>query len=1190
MNNKLVSKVLTAAVSITTVVSLSGASALMPSVAHGATLEELMAQIAALQAQLVALQGAASSSSTGSAASAALLASGDLTLGSKGAAVMDLQKFLNANGAQVAASGAGSPGNETTTFGSLTKAALAKWQAAKGVSPAAGYFGPRTRAAMAAAGGTTSTGGTTTTPAPAGTGLTVRLAPDQPAASLAPDNAARIPFTKVQLTASADGDVTVTGLVVERTGLAADAALSAVLLLDENGSQVGLKKTLNSEHRATVGESLTVKAGTTRTLTVAGNRADTSTNSGQTLALSLVGVNTSANVNATFPLMGATHTINESLSIGTVTLARGPLDPGSSVTKEIGTTSYTFSSIKVTAGSTEKVYLKSIRWNQTGSAGSSDLANVKTWVDGTSYDATVSADGKYYTSTFPGNGLLMDKGFSKELSIKGDITGGSSRTVDFDIAKLTDLALVGETYGYGIVPPQTGSSDPTDDTAAFSNTEDPWYDAAQVLVSSGTLSVSTWTGVQAQNVAINLADQPMGGWTVDIKGEAVSVANMRFNVQLSAGEAMTQLTNVKLVDGSGKVVAGPLDGTGATAYGTLTFTDTVTFPVGVTNLKMIGKLSTDFENNDTVAASTTPSSGWTTVTGQTTGNSITPSPASALTGQTMTVKAASLTLSVSSVPIAQTVIAGVNQFEFARYILDASGSGEDIRLTSLPLEYNVPTGSASDLTNCKLYDGSTVLNTSDVKNPSAAASSTAFTFDGSGLTLAKGTTKQLSLKCDLKASATGSYAWGYDSGSSPSPTGLVSGQSATLTENDNAGQTMTAATSGTLAVSLDSASPAYALASPGQTVELARIKFSATNEDVTLKQLALQLSSVASNTPIDLVGQKVTIHTTDGTQVGEATFASGDNATSSAISVNVPKDGSKVLVVKGTLAAISASGPATRSGDLVVVDYDGDNEGLNGNYGTGVSSGATVTPAANDTASSGARVMKAYPTLEQVALSSSERTLTNGDAKTLYKFKVTANNGDVALYKMSFSVSSSTAAGSNATTTKFGLYAFTDSGMSSPDANFNGTNNPGGLVNAGTCFNGLVSNTAGASTGGNLGASSALVEIFPDQTGCNQGTTTLVVPSGSTRWFKLVASVKTLAPSGTSENLQVQLEGDAAFPVNSSNLMQQASGVDGDTNDDFIWSPVSTSTSNAASDLDWTNAYGVVGLPSTNMNSETISK
>ena len=131
---------------ITAIFSLSGAGALLPLTVHGATLEEqinaLLAQIAALQAQIAAPP---------------LTSSGDLTLGSKGAAVKALQQYLNANGAQVAASGAGSPGNETEFFGSLTKKALAQWQTANGVSPAAGYFGPKTRAKMA---------GTAAAPAP----------------------------------------------------------------------------------------------------------------------------------------------------------------------------------------------------------------------------------------------------------------------------------------------------------------------------------------------------------------------------------------------------------------------------------------------------------------------------------------------------------------------------------------------------------------------------------------------------------------------------------------------------------------------------------------------------------------------------------------------------------------------------------------------------------------------------------------------------------------------------------------------------------------------------------------------------------------------------------------------------------------------------------------------------------------
>jgi peptidoglycan hydrolase-like protein with peptidoglycan-binding domain len=69
-------------------------------------------------------------------------------MGSSGPDVRDLQKFLNARGFMIAGSGAGSSGNETEYFGSLTRLALARFQAAHGISPAAGYFGPITRMAI----------------------------------------------------------------------------------------------------------------------------------------------------------------------------------------------------------------------------------------------------------------------------------------------------------------------------------------------------------------------------------------------------------------------------------------------------------------------------------------------------------------------------------------------------------------------------------------------------------------------------------------------------------------------------------------------------------------------------------------------------------------------------------------------------------------------------------------------------------------------------------------------------------------------------------------------------------------------------------------------------------------------------------------------------------------------------------
>lgn len=129
-------------------------------VTSGQTVAELNAQIQAFLAQITALQQQLGQASTGS--SSLYNWTRDLTLGSTGADVKALQQFLNGQGFMVASSGVGSTGNETEYFGALTKAALASFQAAKGISPAVGYFGPITRSFIATNYTGTTTPGTTT--------------------------------------------------------------------------------------------------------------------------------------------------------------------------------------------------------------------------------------------------------------------------------------------------------------------------------------------------------------------------------------------------------------------------------------------------------------------------------------------------------------------------------------------------------------------------------------------------------------------------------------------------------------------------------------------------------------------------------------------------------------------------------------------------------------------------------------------------------------------------------------------------------------------------------------------------------------------------------------------------------------------------------------------------------------------
>jgi len=116
--------------------------------------EDLQAQINTLLAQIAALSATPATSASASAV-CPYTWTRDLKTGATGADVKMLQMFLNSNAdTRVAATGAGSTGMETETFGPATAAAVSRFQVmhrADILTPAGlvnptGYFGPSTRA------------------------------------------------------------------------------------------------------------------------------------------------------------------------------------------------------------------------------------------------------------------------------------------------------------------------------------------------------------------------------------------------------------------------------------------------------------------------------------------------------------------------------------------------------------------------------------------------------------------------------------------------------------------------------------------------------------------------------------------------------------------------------------------------------------------------------------------------------------------------------------------------------------------------------------------------------------------------------------------------------------------------------------------------------------------------------------
>ncbi len=1070
----------------------------------------------------------------------------DLTLGSSGADVTSLQQTLISKGYAI-------PAGATGYFGAQTQTAVKAWQTAAGITPAAGYFGPKSRAAFPCS----STGPTTGPTAPAGTGLSVS-AGTAITNALAPQGASRVPFTNFNVTAGNDGDVTVNSVTVQRVGPAQNAAFAGTVLIDlDTGMQVGTSKTFNSNHQANIGAPIVVKAGTTKRFQVAGNMASSlSSYAGEAPGLSVIAINTSAAVSGALPITGAYHTINATLTVGSLSLdTSNAFAANSSVSKEIGTTGQRVSGFRLTAGSSEDVRLKSLTFNQTGSVSGTDLANVMVYVGTTGYPMTASADGKYYSATL-GSGLVIPKGNQVEVYVTYDVVGSNSsgRTIIFDVDKTTDIFATGEIYGYGISPSTSGgSSVPTTRANTTETTGTPYlYANAITVTGAAATTISKANEVPAQNIAINVPNQPLGGYIVDLRGEEMTVAStvVTFATTTASLNSSSPLTSVTIVDANGAVVAGPVDPT-CTSSCSATFSDTITYKVGRGVYTIRGKVASGASNGAVITATTVPSSGWTTVKGVTSGNTISLSAFSSFSMNAMTVKAGALVIGPASSPASQTVTPGGSSVLMANFSFDASQSGEDVRFSSVPTRLTYVTSDETELTSCAIFDGSTSLSTgSNVVNPSESGSSPVdqtFTLDNP-VTVTKGTVKTLGVRCNISGAATNAGTFQWAPGSTAfitdfSISGATSGTTITPTSSSGTAATFTIG-AGSAAVTTDASSPAYKLAAANTTGSTNSVlKFRATNEDVNLQKIGLQLTNTASSSAADLT----TVTLWDGaTQIGTATFLDGSTVATSTLTspLVLPKNTDKMITVKANYANVGTGEAVTFSGHLVALDFKNAE-------GVGAQSGTTIYPSGSS-ASSGTRVMKSFPTFALDSTINNTTGLTDG---RLMRFKITADAaGPVGVTQLALNFATTTASLTNVS-----VFGFEDSSYST--------------AISGVTAGGDLQSTADATVPG-----TGNVVIGVTTSG---GTATAIqIPAGATRYFEVRASV---SGSATGASATTKVLGSSSFPSTSAGvsanplLAASATGVSSSDNV-FVWSPNSTTTA-ARGDQDWTNGYGVAGLP-----------
>jgi hypothetical protein len=929
MSNTL-KKISAIGLSLTTAVWLSGAAMALP-VAQGATVEELQAQISALLAQIQSLQSQLGSASGSSSVSVPSITR-DLTLGSTGADVKSLQVFLNAQGYTVAASGVGSAGNETEYFGSLTQAALAKFQAAKGISPAAGYFGSITRSYMSSM-ASGSTGGSVVIP---GTSyLTVTA--DGPAVYTIPDQSIYNPVLKLKFSAGST-EQRITGVTVTRGGFIANTNISGVSVWDEMGNRYGnIVTALTADGKATVsfsGTPFVVPAGQTKTLIVRANIADSGSatvNFSVASASDISVASGSSQPTGTFPLTGNVMTIVDGASsLGNLWVSSATV-AGSAY----GANGVTIAAAEgnVEIGDTEREIFK-LRLNQNNSYEAVKIEKVVLYVEGTIQEqkdvtnwklyspegnvlATANAPVDRYVTFNLATPYVLDKGLTKDFPVKADITEGSGNYFRVYVMNDYDIVARGVTTNAGLLILGGGGS-----TLAASDTQQAnggfKVKAGGLTVSKAPLSPSGSVAPSAQNIVLAKYDLKSAGEELQIQrmGIQVAYAGVALTGTLTVRDAATSETYLSISATTGHLQE---------SDGSISSTTLLTYRQNLSSYIYLASGQTkSIEVVGTVASTATSTSNYTASIGnfyakRVSTNDYATLAASKYDGNNLSVQDVSLSVTKSlSFPNTNRAKGSAN-VQVGEFTIQASDA-DDIRVNSL----SFTVASSSYIQNLKLMvDGAQLGST--IGTP--AASGNAFSIN---LTVPKSTTKIVKLYADVLSSATENDEFVISvTQDSVSGYGVTSSKSLSNTPASSNLELQTIGVkTGALAIGKDPSTPVSKAIVAGLTgVELSKINFEATNENLTLKKITLSVATPSDANPTGWMAASTTlygwaadtdlaknfskIYLYDGSTLLNAggTSLSGADAVISGLNLTLNQGEQKVLTVKADVNAESVITP-----------------------------------------------------------------------------------------------------------------------------------------------------------------------------------------------------------------------------------------------------------------------------------------
>lgn len=651
-------------------------------------------------------------------------------------------------------------------------------------------------------------------------GLTVAISSSNPATATIASNTAFNEVLKLSLTAGSTGDAKITGITVKKAGLSGNTIVTGVDVIDGSGNRHGnVISSIADDNTATItfaNDPIVVTAGSTNSLTIRFNNTGT-TGTIQFGITSAAAIETTSVITGTFPIWGNIMGLaSGSASIATATFDARPVNASGTSLNVDAAASQEIAKFNIAeTSSNEDMELRTLTLYNNGNASDTDYKDVELLDPALNVLASAQPKGNYTTFNLA-TPYRIAKGLNKTLSVRTKIVNGATRTIQFTAYNNYDVVVRGLSSGANVLPAagSTDTSFPIGDATNYN----------KVTIASGTVTLNKASDSNSSAVAAGDTSIELAKFSIKPQGEDMELRAISAGID-TAG-ANTALTGSVYVKYNGATIwSGAASTTSlVSTTGAVTALSLSSYPImkaGSTGyITVEGSVSSSAATTDiyTVFLDVTQVKRLIT-------NDLTDPAVAVAQANSISVKAVAVTVTTLSQPVATSVVVGANDVELARIDLDASSSGEDVKVSSLVVQDSLvsvttPWSSFADINNLRLYvSGQTeALNTSTNTNsitgtdPTTATTTlgtVTFTFS-SPITVKRSAVTHLVLKGTIAAkddagAETHTFSIA-NTASNVTATGTGTGNSISAPTISGSGQAMTIASAGALIMTLDTSS------------------------------------------------------------------------------------------------------------------------------------------------------------------------------------------------------------------------------------------------------------------------------------------------------------------------------------------------------------------------------------------------